>query len=83
MAVNDENSDLVEMGSTINLNGAAISSSSGNNAILDLKPIKIGGIDTIIPLSPSGLSLHDPLTSPSNDSTPEITISGVEPLDDH
>ena len=80
VAVNDENSDLVEMGSTINLNGTSISSSSGNNAILDLKPIKIGGIDAIIPLSPSGLSLHDPLTSPSNDSTPEITVSGVEPF---
>ena len=80
VAVNDENSDLVEMGSTINLNGTSISSSSGNNAILDLKPIKIGGIDAIIPLSPSGLSLHDPLTSPSNDSTPEITVFGVESL---
>ena len=80
VAVNDENSDLVEMGSTINLNGTSISSSSGNNAILDLKPIKIGGIDAIIPLSPSGLSLHDPLTSPSNDPTPEITVSGVEPF---
>ena len=80
VAVNDENSNLVEMGSTINLNGASISSSSGNNAILDLKPIKIGGIDAIIPLSPSGLSLHDPSTSPSNDLTPEIIVSGVEPL---
>ena len=32
------------------------------------------------PVRPSGLSLHDPLTSPSNDPTPEITVAGVEPL---
>ena len=29
-------------------------------------------------LVPTGLSLHNPSRSPSNDSTPEITVSGVE-----
>ena len=76
----DGNSILVEMVSSISLNGASISSRSGNEAILDLIPIKIGGIDATAPLFPSGLSLYDPLISPSNDPTPEIIISGVEPL---
>ena len=35
--------------------------------------------DGTIPNTPSGLILHDPSTSPGNDPTPEITVSGVEP----
>ena len=36
--------------------------------------------DETKPLAPSGLSLHNPLTSPSNNPTPEIIVAGVEPL---
>ena len=36
--------------------------------------------DGTTPVSPSGLSLHSPSTSPSGDPTPEILVSGVEPL---
>ena len=36
--------------------------------------------DETIPDRPSRLRLHDPSTSPSNDPTPEIIVSGVEPL---
>ena len=36
--------------------------------------------DGTAPALPSGLSLYDPMTSPSNDSTPEITVAGVESL---
>ena len=36
--------------------------------------------DVTAPVSPSGLSLHSPSTSPSNDPSPEILVSGVEPL---
>ena len=76
----DGDSILVEMASSISLNGASISSRSGNKAILDLIPIKIGGIDATTPLFPSGLSLHSNTASLSNDPTPEIVISGVESL---
>lgn len=34
-------------------------------------------IDTTAPSAPSGLSLQSPSTSPSNDTTPTITVSGV------
>ena len=36
--------------------------------------------DGTTPTPPSGLVLHSPSTSPSNDPTPEILVSGVEPL---
>ena len=79
IVVEDGNSDEIEMASAIDLNGSSISNSEGKAAILTLTKIKIGGTDVRIPSRHLNLSLHNPLISPSIDSTPEILVSGVEP----
>ena len=70
----------VEMAATIDLDGASILSSSGKKAILSFIPIEIGGVDTSVPSPPSGLAMYNPSNNLSNDRTPEILVSGVEPL---
>ena len=80
IVVEDGNSGEIEMASAIGLDGASILSDSGKKAILSFIPIEIGGVDTIVPSPPLGLGMYNPSNNLSNDRTPEILVSGVEPL---
>ena len=77
----------IASGSSINLTSSAISEgahnfyadstdTAGNQSGCSSATISYT-LDTTAPSAPSGLALNNPATSPSNDTTPEIRISGV------
>ena len=74
----DQSDDGIEISSPIDLNGGSIGS-EGINAILTIDPPGfLGRVDSAVPLRPSNIDLHRPTSTPNNDSTPKIIVSGVE-----
>ena len=80
---------LLFIGFVIAISGCSGGSSSTVSNKNDTSPINIGGINSADPSPPSNdpsppsnlsLSLSSPSTSPNSDPTPEILVSGVEPL---